>query len=268
MKKDLRSMTYEEMSDFMCEMGQEKFRAKQIFRWIHARGAENFNEMTDLPKDLREQLAEIDRTGGVEIAEVQVSKKDGTRKYLLRLEDGFTIESVYMRYKYGNSICVSSQAGCRMGCKFCASAIGGLKRNLRAGEIEGQILTVQRDVGEKINHIVLMGTGEPFDNYDNVKRFIEIINSKDGLNIGFRRITVSTCGIVPKIREFACDFPQVNLAVSLHASDNAKRNEIMPVNRKYPMEELLEAIKEYTEKTRRRITYEYTIVPGVNDSEE
>ena len=231
-------------------------------------GAESFEDMSNLPKTLREKLAECATLVQPAVLREQVSKLDGTRKFLFELEDGNAIESVFMKYKFGNSICVSSQAGCRMGCRFCASTIGGLKRNLTPGEIVGQILAAQKQTGERISHVVVMGTGEPFDNYENLAAFIRIINDRNGLDIGMRNITVSTCGLVPKIARFAEDFPQVNLAISLHAASDEMRSEIMPVNKTYPMETLLEACKDYTEKTSRRITFEYTLVKGVNDSTE
>lgn len=263
---NLKDMTIEELTEFFENMGEKKFRAKQVFEWLHAKGAADAEEMTSLSKDLRSKIAPY--ISNLEIAKVQNSKTDGTRKYLFRLADGLAVESVFMKYKFGNSICVSSQAGCRMGCRFCASTIGGLKRNLTPGEIADQIIQAQRDTGERIGHVVVMGTGEPFDNYENVSKFIKIINNEKGLNIGHRNITVSTCGIIPRIYDFAEDFPQVNLAISLHASDDEKRSEIMPINNRYPIGELLKATRDYTDKTSRRITYEYTLVAGVNDSRE
>lgn len=275
---NLTDLEYSKLESFVTEtLGQPKFRAKQIFGWIHGgpakdggirMGAESFEDMINLPKPLRAKLAECATLVQPAVLREQVSKLDGTRKFLFGLEDGNAIESVFMKYKFGNSICVSSQAGCRMGCRFCASTIGGLKRNLTPGEIVGQILAVQKQTGERISHVVVMGTGEPFDNYENLAAFIRIINDRNGLDIGMRNITVSTCGLVPKIARFAEDFPQVNLAISLHAASDEMRSEIMPVNKTYPMETLLEACKDYTEKTSRRITFEYTLVKGVNDSTE
>jgi 23S rRNA (adenine2503-C2)-methyltransferase len=199
---------------------------------------------------------------------VQVSDKDGTRKYLFQLMDGNTVETVLMKYEYGSSICVSSQVGCAMGCNFCASAIGGLERNLTAGEMLGQLLEVQRESGEKINHIVVMGTGEPLANYSNLAKFIRLVHEKDGLNIGLRNITVSTCGLISQIDRFAKDFPQVNLAISLHAPTDALRSSMMPINEKYPIDALLAACKKYIEQTGRRVTFEYALVEGVNDTTE
>ena len=217
---NLIDLQLNELEELMKELGQPKFRAAQVFSWLYkeaGKGAADFNDMTNIPKMIREKLSEISTIGLPEILKVQESKLDGTRKYLFGLADGNGVESVFMRYKFGNSICVSSQAGCRMGCSFCASTLGGLERNLTAGEIAGQILSAERDTGERISHVVVMGSGEPFDNYENLSGFIRIINDPKGLNIGMRNITVSTCGIVPMIERFGEDFPQVNLAISLHA---------------------------------------------------
>ena len=275
---NLTDLEYVQLERFVTEELEEpKFRAKQIFSWIYGGtgkngnlrpGAESFEEMNNLPKTLREKLTARAALVQPAVLREQISKLDGTRKFLFGLADGNAIESVFMKYKFGNSICVSSQAGCRMGCRFCASTIGGLKRNLTLGEIAGQILAAQRQTGERISHVVVMGTGEPFDNYDNLAAFIRIINDSNGLDIGMRNITVSTCGLVPKIARFAEDFPQVNLAISLHAASDEMRSEIMPVNKTYPMEVLLAACREYTVKTSRRITFEYTLVKGINDSTE
>lgn len=266
-KTNLMDMTLGQMEVFLKELGEKPFRAKQIFSWIY-RGAESFDEMTDLSKILREKLKEQATISRPHILRVQKSAKDGTRKYLLGLEDGNTIESVFMKYKYGNSICVSSQAGCRMGCSFCASGMDGLRRNLTPGEIAGQILTLEKDTGEKINHVVVMGTGEPFDNYENLMAFIENIHRKEGLGISLRNITVSTCGLVPGIRNFAKDRKQVNLAVSLHSADSAVRDAMMPVNKRYPVDLLLSACREYTNETGRRITFEYALVKGKTDTKQ
>lgn len=263
---NLRNLELKEMEGFIKSLGEPGFRAKQVFSWIY-KGVTDFDQMTNVPKSLREKLMEQSYIGRLEIVKVQKSKTDGTRKYLYELEDGNRIESVFMKYKYGNSICVSSQAGCRMGCKFCASTRNGLERNLTPGEILSQLMEAEADTGEKINHIVIMGTGEPFDNFDNVAAFLRIINDKNGLNIGMRNITVSTCGLVPMIERFGDEFPQVNLAISLHGTTNEIRGGMMPVNNKYPIEVLIAACKDYTEKTGRRITFEYTMVNGVNDSD-
>ncbi|MBR0598990.1 23S rRNA (adenine(2503)-C(2))-methyltransferase RlmN [Sinanaerobacter chloroacetimidivorans] len=267
MKTDLTSMTLPEMGQYFEQIGEKKFRAKQVFAWLY-RGAANFDEMTDLSKDLRQKLEELAEIKKLVIERVQVSKTDGTKKYLFGLSDGNLIECVFMKYKYGNTICISSQAGCRMGCQFCASAIQGLARDLTPSEMTGQILAVEKDTKEKISNVVVMGTGEPFDNYDNLAKFIDIIHTKEGLNIGLRSITVSTCGLIPKIKEFGEDYPQVNLAISLHAPSNKLRSSMMPINRKYPMETLLQACREHAEKTGRRVTFEYALVKNVNDSEK
>lgn len=267
---DLKNMTSEETAAYFDSIGEKKFRGKQVFRWIYTcHEVASFDNMTDVPLDLRKRLKNSDAyISFAEVIKIRKSKQDGTRKYLLALSDGALIETVFMKYRYGNSICVSSQAGCRMGCEFCASGKNGLMRNLTAGEIADQILTVQRDTGERINHVVVMGTGEPFDNYDELLRFIKIINDRNGLDIGLRNITVSTCGLVPYIERFSNDFPQVNLAISLHAPDDERRCSMMPVNRKYKLDRLVEAAKKHADKTGRRVTYEYALVRGFNDSME
>jgi 23S rRNA (adenine2503-C2)-methyltransferase len=263
-KIDLKNMTMTELETYFECLDEKKFRAKQVYQWIY-RGICDFKEMTNLSKGLRDKLEEFATVGSLELLQVLQSKSDETKKYLFGLEDGNKIESVFMKYKFGNSICISSQAGCRMGCSFCASTIGGLSRNLTAGEIIDQIISVERETGEKISNIVVMGTGEPFDNYENVSKFIHLVNSKDGLNIGMRSITVSTCGIVPRIADFSEDFPQVNLAISLHAPNDEIRNQTIPINKTYDMATLLEACSNYIKITGRRITFEYTLVSGFND---
>ncbi|MGI6730925.1 MAG: 23S rRNA (adenine(2503)-C(2))-methyltransferase RlmN [Anaerovoracaceae bacterium] len=267
MKADLKNMTIEEMEQFFDSIGEKKFRANQVFAWLH-RGIYSFEEMTDLSKNLRHKLEETAMIEKLEAASVQESKQDGTKKYLFILSDGNAIESVFMKYKYGNTICISSQAGCRMGCGFCASTMKGLSRNLKAGEMVDQVIAVERDTSEKIGNVVVMGTGEPFDNYKNLSKFIKIINAKEGLNIGMRSITVSTCGLIPEIDEMAKEFPQVNLAISLHAPNDEIRSKMMPINKRYGMEDLLKACKKYIDKTGRRITFEYALVEGVNDSQK
>ncbi len=268
----LKDLELSELQNFFTEIGEKKFRAQQVFRWLRA-GARSFDEMSNVPRELRDRLKALEDAGLVslgnsEILRVQVSASDGTRKYLFGLSDGNAVESVFMKYEYGNSICVSSQAGCRMGCRFCASTVNGLSRNLTPGEIEDQIISAERDTGERINHVVVMGTGEPFDNYGNVAKFIRNINDPAGLNIGMRNITVSTCGLIPGIERFGDDFDQVNLAISLHAPNSEKRGRLMPVNDAYPMPKLLEACRKYTEKTNRRVTFEYALTSGANDSEK
>jgi len=265
MKTDIKSMTVAELEQLLGNIGEKKYRATQIFRWISV-GVCEFDEMTNLPKDLREKLKEIAFIERLEKQKLQISAKDGTRKYLFRLRSGNAIESVFLKYNYGNSVCISSQAGCRMGCSFCASAIGGTCENLSPAEMLDQIMSIRKDTDEPIGNAVIMGTGEPFDNYANLCRFLELVHAKEGMNMSFRAITVSTCGIIPKIRDFGKAFPQVNLAVSLHAPNDEIRSRLMPVNKKYPMEELLEACRKYTRDTGRRISFEYVLIKGVNDN--
>lgn len=275
---NLRDLNINELGTFFKEMGQPTFRAKQVFEWLNA-GVDSFEEMTNLPKDLRTILIEKEATGEITLGHIHIlrrqdSKTDGTVKFLFALEkkaedkENISVESVFMKYKYGNSICVSSQAGCRMGCAFCASTIGGLTRNLTSGEILMQVIGAQRATGEKINHIVIMGTGEPFDNYENIVKFINLVHDPKGLGLSMRNITVSTCGLVPKLLDFAKDLPQVNLAVSLHAPNNDIRSTIMPINNRYPIEVLISECKKYIEYTSRRITFEYALIAGQNDSIE
>lgn len=266
MKTNLKNLSIKEMERFLESLGEKKFRAKQIFSWIY-KGADSFEEMTDLSKDLRSKLAEDAEIKKLNILKVQNSEKDGTRKYLFGLDDGNSIEAVFMKYKFGNTVCISSQAGCRMGCSFCASAINGLQRNLTAGEMADQIISIEKDTGEKIGNVVVMGTGEPLDNYENLSGFLRNIHEKDGLNLGMRSITVSTCGLIPKMLEIAADFPQINLAVSLHSPNDTVRSKLMPISKRYPMNELLEACRQHIEKTSRRITFEYALVKGANDSD-
>lgn len=263
---DLKSMDLLQLTRLMSELNYPAFRAKQIFRWL-SRGANDFSEMRNIPADLRTHLKEIAIVNLLDIADIQCSS-DGTRKYLFRLNDGNFIESVFMKYRYGNSLCISSQVGCRMGCTFCASTLNGHVRNLSAGEMLDQILQVSRDTGEYIGNIVVMGIGEPFDNYENLSSFIGLANSDSGLNMGMRNITVSTCGIVPQILRFSEDFPQVNLAISLHSANDIRRSELMPVNRVYSLSELMRACREYTDKTHRRITFEYALIASETDTEE
>lgn len=244
-----------------------KYRAKQIFKWVN-KGVRSFDEMSDLPKDLRDKLAQRSYINSAEILNVLSSEKDGTKKYLFQLKDGNIIESVLMRYKHGNSVCVSTQVGCRMGCKFCASTLDGMVRNLTAGEILGQILDIQNDIGERVSNIVLMGSGEPLDNFGEVVKFLEIVHHKEGLNLSHRHVTLSTCGIIPRIYELADLKYQLTLAISLHSADNDERSELMPVNKGYSIEKLLEACDYYTNTTGRRITYEYALILGKNDKEE
>lgn len=263
---NLLDFTKAEMENFAEELGEKKFRGRQLFKWVQ-KGVV-VQDMKNLSKTFRERLMEVSETRLPDVLSVQKSKTDGTRKYLFGLKDGNMVESVFMKYKYGNSICLSTQAGCRMGCRFCASTRKGLERNLTSGEIIGQFLAAEKESGEKIGHIVLMGTGEPFDNYENVSKFISIINDPEGTGLGMRNITVSTCGIVPAIADFAEDFPQVNLAISLHGTTDEIRSRMMPVNDRWHIEELISACRKYVDKTGRRITFEYTLVNGKNDSDE
>lgn len=265
---DILSMELDELTAFMEETGQPKFRAKQVYDWLHKKLVSSFDEMNNLPKALREALKEKAEIKGVEIVDKLVSKTDGTTKYLFVLDNDSIIESVLMRYSFGNAVCVSTQAGCRMGCTFCASTINGVECSLSAGQILSQIYTIQKDIGERISNVVLMGSGEPLDNYENVIKFIHILNSKEGLDIGQRHITLSTCGLTEKMRLLAELDLQITLAVSLHAPNDEIRNKIMPISRKYDYEALLEACRYYTKKTNRRITFEYALIKGVNDSEE
>ena len=266
--RDLKSMTLEELELAVKELGEKKFRAKQIFEWFHKRLASSLDEMNNLPKNLKEKLQEKYEAAELKEVETYVSRIDGTRKYLFQLNDGNMIESVLMKYKHGNSVCISSQAGCRMGCRFCASTLGGLDRNLLPSEMLGQIYYIQKDTGERVSNVVVMGTGEPLDNYENLLRFIRLLTDEKGLNLSQRNLTVSTCGLVPKIRELADEKLQMTLAISLHASNDEMRKSLMPVANQYSMEDLLAACKYYFDRTGRRITFEYSLVAGVNDSEE
>lgn len=263
---DLRNLNIEELEELMVTISEKKFRAKQVFKWVHS-GIENIDDMTDLSINLREKLKTNLNICNMEVEEKYISKSDGTIKYLMHLQDGNLIECVVMKYDYGNSICISTQAGCLMGCTFCASSIGGKNRDLTSGEMIGQILKAQRDGNIKISNVVLMGTGEPFDNYDNVIKFLSLVNHKDGLNIGMRHITISTCGLVPEIKKLALLNLQLTLAISLHAPNDELRRLTMPIAKKYAIEELMEACKYYILKTGRRITFEYALIHGLNDKE-
>lgn len=264
---DINSMNMEELKALMTALGDKPFRAKQIYSWLHERLVTSYDEMTNIPKSLKEKLKDYPITA-LEMVDVQISKIDGTRKYLFRLSDGNVIESVLMRYKHGNSVCISSQVGCRMGCRFCASTIGGLTRGLQASEMLDQIYRIQVLSGERVSNVVVMGTGEPLDNYENLLRFIHILTEEGGLHISQRNLTVSTCGLVPKMYELAKEKFQMTLALSLHAPNDEKRQELMPIARKYTMDEVLDACRNYFEETGRRITFEYSLVAGVNDSDQ
>ncbi len=264
---NIKAMTLEEQTAAMKELGQPAFRAKQIYTWLH-RGARSYDEMTNLSKELRKLLAERYPIHAPEVARKQESARDGTIKYLWRLSDGNCVETVLMRYHYGNTVCISTEVGCRMGCAFCASTLGGLVRRLEPEEMLDQVLFTQVDSGLPVSHIVLMGIGEPLDNFDNVMRFLELVNSPEGMNISMRHISLSTCGLVPKMDELAAKKLQISLAVSLHGPTDEIRNTIMPVNRAYPIEELMGACRRYYEATSRRIHFEYAMIAGVNDSEQ
>ena len=267
-KKDILSLSLNELKIEMESIGEKAFRAKQVYEWLHTKLADSFEEMTNLSKGLREKLDGAYRIPSVKMLERQVSSLDGTNKFLFQLEDGNVVESVLMRYKHGNSVCISSQVGCRMGCKFCASTIGGLERNLLPAEMLGQIYQIQKISGERVSNIVIMGTGEPLDNYDNFVRFIRLVSDENGLNISQRNITVSTCGIVPNIKRLAEEGFQITLALSLHGSTQEKRKTLMPIANKYELSEVLDACDYYFEKTGRRISFEYSLVQGVNDRDE
>ncbi len=263
--KDIKSMNPAELEQDFKELGLQKFRAKQVFTWLH-RGARSFDEMTNLSKDLRLRLSEQYEISSPEVVRKQESKKDGTIKYLWRMKDGNCVETVLMRYKYGNTVCVSSEVGCAMGCAFCASTLGGLVRRLTAGEILDQVLFTQIDSGQPVSHIVLMGIGEPLDNYDAVIRFLELVNHPDGMNISMRHISLSTCGLTERIDKLASLHLQLTLSVSLHAPDDETRNRIMPVNRSCGVDKLLETCRRYFAETGRRISFEYAMIDGVNDT--
>ena len=267
-KKDIRSYTLDELKKEIESIGEKAFRAKQVYEWLHVKLVDSFEEMTNLSKSLREKLEAQYEIPTVSMLERQISKQDGTNKFLFRLQDGHVVESVLMKYKHGNSVCISSQVGCRMGCRFCASTIGGLERNLRPSEMLGQIYQIQKISGERVSNVVVMGTGEPMDNYDNFVKFIHILTDEHGLNISQRNITVSTCGIVPNMKRLAEEQLQITLALSLHGSAQEKRQTLMPIANKYELSEVLEACDYYFEKTGRRITFEYSLVHGVNDTEE
>ena len=262
----LRSMTQPEIGQVLKQLNQPDFRAKQVYTWLH-KGVRSYEEMTNLPKALRDTLAEQYPLCPPEVVRKQESQKDGTIKYLWKLSDGNCVETVLMRYHYGNTVCISTEVGCRMGCAFCASTLGGLVRRLEPREMLEQVLFTQVDSGQPVSHIVLMGIGEPLDNFDNVMRFLELVNSADGMNISMRHISLSTCGLVPKIDALAEKKLQLTLSVSLHAPNDAIRDTIMPVNKAYPTEELLAACRRYYAATNRRISFEYAMIDGVNDTE-
>lgn len=268
MKKDIKSYTKQELESEIVAMGLKPFRAKQIFSWLHGKLSESFDEMTNLSKELRESLKGEYRLTVLKPVEVLESKIDGTRKYLFELDDGNVIESVLMKYHHGNSVCISSQVGCRMGCRFCASAINGMERCLTASEMLEQVYQIQKLSGERVSHTVVMGMGEPFDNYQNLVAFIRLLSDEDGLNISQRNITVSTCGLAPQIRKFAEEGLPVTLALSLHAPNDEIRRTLMPAADAYTIDEVLNACQYYFDRTGRRITFEYSLIRGINDSGE
>ena len=265
-RKDIASLKFEELIQEMEVLGEKAYRGKQVYAWLHEKGADSFEEMTNLSKALREKLSSEYEIVRMETVERQISKKDPTEKFLFELSDGNQIESVLMWYRYGNSVCISSQAGCRMGCRFCASTIDGLNRNLTASEMLRQVYQIQRITGERVSNIVVMGTGEPLDNYNNFVRFIHMISDEHGLHISQRNITASTCGIVPNMRRLAKEGLQITLALSLHGSNQEKRRRLMPVANKYSLEDVMEACDYYFLKTGRRVTFEYSLLSDVNDS--
>ena len=267
-KIDIKSMNLVALTEFVASIGEKAFRAKQLYQWLHVNQVYDFDDMTNLSKAFREKLNEVSFITDLKQEQVQISQIDGTRKYLFLLEDGNVIESVLMRYKHGNSVCISSQVGCRMGCRFCASTLDGLVRGLRPSEMIDQIYKIGQDIGERISNVVVMGTGEPMDNYDNLLKFITLLTDENGLNISQRNLTVSTCGIVPRMRQLADEKLSITLALSLHASNQKKRLELMPVANKYDIHDVIDACKYYFDQTGRRVTFEYSLVGGVNDTDE
>lgn len=265
---DIKSLTFDELNSEITSIGLPKFRTGQIYSWLHEKGVDSFDEMSNLSKDLRQKLSEKYFIPSVKIEDKYVSKIDDTVKYLFKLYDGEYVEAVIMKYKYGYTICISSQVGCKMGCKFCASTLAGFKRNLLPAEMESQLHIAQKDLNIRISHIVLMGIGEPLDNYDNVIKFIKTVNNDKGLNISMRDITLSTCGVVPKMYDLENEQMPITLTLSLHAPNDKIRSSMMPVNDKWGVDEAIAACKNYAEKTGRRVSFEYTLINGVNDTEE
>ncbi|MCR4797126.1 MAG: 23S rRNA (adenine(2503)-C(2))-methyltransferase RlmN [Lachnospiraceae bacterium] len=267
-KTDIKSLNLEELKTYVTQLGEKPFRAKQLYEWMHVHLARDYEEMTNIPGSLKEKLKESAQLTTVIPKEVQISKEDGTRKYLFELGDENFVESVLMRYQYGLSVCISSQVGCKMGCSFCASTLDGWLRNLTPSEMLDQIYAIQKDVGERVSHVVVMGTGEPLDNYENLLKFIRLLTDENGLHISQRNVTVSTCGIVPRIRDLAKEKLQITLALSLHASSQQKREKLMPVAKTYDIREVLLACEDYYKLTGRRMSYEYSLIAGENDSGE
>lgn len=268
MKKDIKSLTINQLTEELVALGEKAFRGKQMYEWMHGKLAEGFDEMTNLSKDIRERCKELYTYTTLHAIRVQESRIDGTKKFLFELPDGNVVESVWMKYRHGNSVCISSQVGCRMGCKFCASTLDGLKRNLLPSEMLEQVYAITRLTGERVSNVVVMGTGEPMDNYENLLTFIRLLTDENGLHISQRNITVSTCGIVPKMKELADLKLQITLALSLHATTDEKRRALMPIANRYSIKELMDVCKYYFEQTGRRITFEYSLVGGVNDTVE
>ena len=264
-KKDIKSLNLEELKTELESMGEKAFRAKQMYEWMHVKLVRSFDEMTNLSAKFREQCKEKYEYTCVNPVRIQESKIDGTKKFLFELSDGNVVESVWMQYKHGNSVCISSQVGCRMGCKFCASTLDGLERNLTPSEMLDQIYAITRLTGERVSNVVVMGTGEPMDNYNNILKFLHLLTDENGLNISQRNVTVSTCGIVPRMRQLADEKLQITLALSLHGSSQEKRKKLMPIANKYELSEVLEACDDYYKQTGRRVTFEYSLVAGVND---
>ncbi len=267
-KTDIKSLSFEELARWIAACGEPSYRAKQLYEWMHVKKAASFSAMTNLPKKMREELANRCVYTALTPVRIQQSKEDGTRKYLFELPDKKMIESVWMRYHHGNSVCVSSQVGCRMGCKFCASTLNGVERNLTAGEMLDQVYRIEEDTLERVSNVVIMGMGEPLDNYDNVIRFIRMLSDERGLHISQRNITLSTCGLVPRIYDLADENLTITLAVSLHAATQDVRERLMPVAKRYGLDELVEACRYYFEKTGRRLTFEYALIAGKNDRDE
>lgn len=265
---DIKSMPLPELTQAIISLGEPKFRAKQLYEWMHKKMAGSYDEMTNIPKSLKEKLKVSYSYTSLKVVDVQESKLDETKKFLFGLSDGNVIESVFMKYKFGCSVCISSQVGCRMGCRFCASTIDGVVRSLMPGEMLDQIYAISRITGQKISHVVVMGSGEPLDNYDNLLVFIRMLTGEDGMNMSQRNLTVSTCGLVPKIRELAGEHFSINLALSLHASNQEKRQKLMPIANKYELSDVIDACRYYFNETGRQLTFEYSLVAGVNDTTE
>lgn len=266
-KLDIKSLSLEELTAQMQRLGEKAFRAKQLYEWMHVRLARGYDEMTNIPKSLKEKLEREYAYTALSAVTVQTSRIDGTKKFLFALADGNRVESVWMKYRHGNSVCISSQVGCRMGCRFCASTLDGLERGLEPSEMLDQIYAIARSTGERVSNVVVMGTGEPLDNYDNLLRFLQLLTDDNGLHISQRNITVSTCGLVENMRRLANERLQITLALSLHGATQEKREALMPVAKRYRLEEVLSACRYYFERTGRRITFEYSLVGGVNDTD-